>query len=282
MIGDLRSGGEGPYPREAAAHEAEVDGGDDRARCGAPQGAVAVGEHGGQDAGPAQRQGGVDGHAGRHRGRAHQAARRSGGLEGVPAAEEGGDRRRRSAQDPGHRSGHEDVSGHGAGQYPSAVPLTEGVVAPRFTLPSSDGAPRSLDQLTAGGAALLAFFKSTCPVCTLAFPVFGELQRRYGDAVPVVAVSQDPLSTVVPWLSDNGFNGPALDDASEGYAVSKAYEVTTVPTLTLVDDGSVVASSEGWDRDRVNAWARELGERTGRDTAPVSTEDDGRPAFRPG
>jgi peroxiredoxin len=163
------------------------------------------------------------------------------------------------------------------------VPLPPGAEAPAFELPSSDGgAPRSLDDLTAAGAALLAFFKAGCPTCQLAFPVYAEIERRYGDAVPVVAVSQDTLAKTVPWLEDKGFAGVALDDASDGYDVSDAYAVTSVPSLVLVDAGIVVATSEAWDRDRANAWARQLGERTGRDVSPVSREGDGLPAFKPG
>ncbi len=162
------------------------------------------------------------------------------------------------------------------------MPLPPGAPAPSFDLPSADGGRRSLSDLTGRGPALLAFFKTGCPTCQLAFPVYGELERRYGDAVPVVAVSQDSLATTAPWLEAKGFAGPALDDASDRYAVSDAYAVTTVPTLVLVEDGKVAATSEGWDRDRANAWARQLGERTGRDTSPVSTEGDGLPSFKPG
>ncbi len=149
-------------------------------------------------------------------------------------------------------------------------------------MPSAEGGRRSLSDLTARGPALLAFFKTGCPTCQLAFPVYAELERRYGDVVPVVAVTQDSLATTAPWLADKGFAGPALDDASDHYAVSEAYAVATVPTLVLVEDGKVAATSEGWDRDRANAWARQLGERTGRDTSPVSSEGDGLPLFKPG
>jgi peroxiredoxin len=162
------------------------------------------------------------------------------------------------------------------------VPLAPGAEAPAFELPSSDGVTRSLDDLTGAGSALLAFFKTGCPTCQLAFPVYAELERRYGDVVPVVAVSQDALAKTVPWLEDKGFAGVALDDQSDGYAVSEAYAVTTVPTLVLVDGDTVADVSQGWDRDRVNQLARQLGERTGRDRSAVSSEGDGLPAFKPG
>lgn len=163
------------------------------------------------------------------------------------------------------------------------MPLSPGSEAPAFELPSSDsGAPRTLEDVSGGGAALLAFFKTGCPTCQLAFPVYAELERRYGDAVPVVAVSQDALEKTVPWLEDKGFAGLALDDQSDGYAVSEAYAVTTVPTLVLVEENTVADVSQGWDRDRVNDLARRLGERTGRDGTAVSSEGDGLPAFKPG
>ena len=162
------------------------------------------------------------------------------------------------------------------------MPLAPGSPAPAFELPSSDGTSRSLTDLAAGGTALLAFFKTGCPTCQLAFPVYAELERRYGDAVPVVAVTQDSLDRTVPWLKEKGFAGPVLEDESGGYAVSEAYGVATVPTLVLVEDAKVAATSEAWDRDQVNAWAGQLAERTGRDASPVSVDGDGRPAFKPG
>lgn len=155
--------------------------------------------------------------------------------------------------------------------------------APAFSLPASDGSPRSLRDLTSNGPALLVFFKTTCPTCKLAFPVYGEVERRYGDSIPVVAVAQDPLMNATSLARELQFEGLVLDDASDRYAASAAYGVETVPTLVLVDgDGTVVHVSEGWDRDGVNALAEQLGELAGRTTDPVSTENDGLPAFKPG
>lgn len=162
------------------------------------------------------------------------------------------------------------------------MPLPAGAVAPSFELPDGSGTPRSLDELTAAGPALLAFFKTGCPTCRLAFPVLGELERRYGDAVPVVAVSQTDLAATLPWLVEHGFAGPVLDDERGRFLVSAAYRVGSVPTLVLVDGGRVAATSEAWDRDRMNRWAADLGALTGRPAPPVSTEGDGRPAFKPG
>lgn len=162
------------------------------------------------------------------------------------------------------------------------MPLAAGAEAPDFTLPDGDGSDRSLAELTAKGPALLVFFKTSCPVCKMAFPVYSELARRYGDEIPVVAVSQNPEDEAVTWLEDVGFEGTFLLDDADGHPTSKAYEITSVPTLVLVEDAKVVAVAEGWDRQRANAFASDLGERTGRDTSPVSVKTDGRPPWRPG
>ncbi len=161
--------------------------------------------------------------------------------------------------------------------------LDPGTVAPDFRLPGGDGEPHGLGDLTAVGPALLIFFKCSCPTCRLAFPVYGELARRYGDAVPVVAVSQDPVVQARGWLDENGFPGLVLDDAAGHYATSRAFGIEAVPTMVLVDgERTVVRVSAGWDRDGVNDMAAALGRITGRSGDPVSTEADGRPVFKPG
>lgn len=162
------------------------------------------------------------------------------------------------------------------------MPLAVGTTAPPFKLLDGTGTPRKLDQFTDVGPTLLAFFKTSCPTCSLAFPVIAELERRYGDAAPVVAVTQSTLATTLPWLAEAGFAGPVLDDERGRFEVSAAYGIRSVPTLVLVDDGQVVATSEGWDRDRMNRWAADLGALTGRHGSPVTVEGDGRPLYKPG
>ncbi len=164
--------------------------------------------------------------------------------------------------------------------------LPPGSPAPGFDLPQAGAGtgPRlSLAELTRAGPALLAFFKTSCPVCRMSFPVWGELARRYGDAVAVAAVSQDPLAGARRWLDEAGFPAPVLDD-SDAFATSAAYQVETVPALVLVGaDGQVLAESQGWDRDWANAWDRELAALAARESpGALSTPGDGLPPQRPG
>lgn len=163
--------------------------------------------------------------------------------------------------------------------------MAPGSVAPDFELPAA-GAGRptlGLGDLVAGMPAVLAFFKTSCPVCRLSFPVWAELRRRYRPAVAAAAVSQDSLGKARRWLDGLGYDGVVLDD-SAGYGVSGAFGVRTVPTLVLVGtDRQVVDTLEGWDRTQANAWDLALAERTGiPSTGPLSDPADGLPESRPG
>ena len=163
------------------------------------------------------------------------------------------------------------------------MPLPTGTPAPAFRLRRDDGTEVQLAELTGDTGALLAFFKTTCPTCATAFPVYGRLAAEYGDAVPVVAIAQDPGGVARSWLDTQGFGGPVLDDAATGYAVSRAFAITVVPTLVFVEpDGTVGDATQAWDRDVTNAWAAQLAQRSGRPAVVVSTPADGRPPFRPG
>ncbi|HUQ38656.1 MAG TPA: TlpA disulfide reductase family protein [Acidimicrobiales bacterium] len=160
--------------------------------------------------------------------------------------------------------------------------LAVGTRAPAFELPAEPGGSASLASLTADGPALLAFYKPNCPVCQMSFPVFGEMARRYGGSLPVVAVAQEPLADARTWLDWKGFDGLALSDAPD-WNVSRAFDIESVPTLVLVDGDGVIADVIGaWDKERVNALAARLGELTGGDTAPVTTDNDGLPSYKPG
>lgn len=162
------------------------------------------------------------------------------------------------------------------------TPIAVGEPAPRFVLGQAGGGRRSLQEFTARGPALLVFFKTTCKSSQIALSVYGEIERRYGDVVPVVAIAQDPLGTALPWLADQWFAGPVLTD-NPSYEVSAQYGLEGLPTAVLVGrDGVVLEMLTGWSRDAINSLASRLGRMTARDEGAVSVPDDGRIAFRPG
>ena len=61
------------------------------------------------------------------------------------------------------------------------VLVAAGAKAPAFRLTSLDGSARTLEDILAGGPALLAFFKISCPVCQLTAPYLERLaaNRRF-------------------------------------------------------------------------------------------------------
>ncbi len=161
-------------------------------------------------------------------------------------------------------------------------PVSVGARSPGFALPGAAGEPRKLDDFVGTGPALLVFFKTTCKSSQIAFGLYGEIERRYGDVVPVVAIAQDPFEAARRWLDDRLFGGDLLTDFPK-YRASAAYGLEGLPTAVLVtSSGAVVEAHTGWSRDAINALATRLGRMTARDERPVSTPSDGRIAFRPG
>jgi hypothetical protein len=104
---------------------------------------------------------------------------------------------------------------------------------------------------------LVAIVKRDCPTCRLVAPVLADLAD--GD-VPLTVYSQDD-----PTFPDAV---KVVDDTD--LEVSFALDLETVPTLLRVDDGEIVARTEGWLRSDWEAL-------TGR--APLGS---GLPEYRPG
>ena len=123
------------------------------------------------------------------------------------------------------------------------------------------------------GPVVLAFFKTTCPVCQMAAP---KVQALADSGVRVIAVGEDPPAAITSYNDRHGQKITTLTEAAP-HEVSAAYGLDTVPTLVLVDDdGTIRDTAESWDRD---AWNR-LAEAAG--APPVSDDADGLPPFRPG
>ena len=120
---------------------------------------------------------------------------------------------------------------------------------------------------------MLAFFKTTCPVCQMAAP---KVQALAGAGVRVVAVGEDAPAEIRSYAERHGQKVPTLSEAAP-YPVSEAFGIDTVPTLFSIDeDGTVRDAVVSWDRDGWNRFAEAAG------GTAVSAEGDGLPPFRPG
>ncbi len=72
-------------------------------------------------------------------------------------------------------------------------------------------------------------------------------------------------------------------DDENGYVVSNAYGLTSVPTIFLIDtDGTVKVSSMGFDKKDLETIAAHLAERKKISRAPLFLPDEVVPANKPG
>lgn len=134
--------------------------------------------------------------------------------------------------------------------------LQAGDKAPAFETKDLNGESRSLDQLLARGPALLCFFKVTCPTCQFTFPF---LERLHQGGAPVIAVAQNGADETREFNREFGITFPALLD-QDGYPISDAFGISTVPSLFLVArDGTVSVALEGFVKREMEALGRQFG-----------------------
>jgi peroxiredoxin len=133
--------------------------------------------------------------------------------------------------------------------------LQAGQPAPDFSLELLDkGAAHgtaNLGKLLPGGPVLLAFFKSTCPVCQMTLPFLERIHSgRAPGSLEIYGVSQDDAETTQEFAGEFGINFPMLLDTEEsGYPASNAYGIAHVPSLFLVQrDGTIARSMEGFNK----------------------------------
>jgi peroxiredoxin len=147
------------------------------------------------------------------------------------------------------------------------VLVAVGAKAPAFRLTSLDGSARTLQDILAGGPALLAFYKISCPVCQLTAPYLQRLAANH--AVQVIGISQDDAKATHGFRERFGVTFPTLLDlSSEGYPASNAYGITSVPSLFLLErDGTVTRSFNGFSKRDFE----EIGARAG--VSPFGPDD---------
>src|SRR2546421_12950450 len=100
--------------------------------------------------------------------------------------------------------------------------LEAGVRAPEINLPTLDGKEFSLNQALKRGPAVFAFFKTSCPVCQLAFPYLERIYKAYNASgkFTFVGVSQHKASATKD--SNSGFrvSFPTLMHDTTRYSAS--------------------------------------------------------------
>jgi peroxiredoxin len=136
--------------------------------------------------------------------------------------------------------------------------LQRGSRAPDFRLPLLDGGETTLAGILARGPVLLAFFKTSCPVCQLTFPFLDRVHAAtLPGALQIYGVSQNDPEDTREFNQEFGVTFPTLLDSEEsGFPVSNAYGISSVPTLFLVERGGAISQVvEGWQRKHIEGLA---------------------------
>lgn len=161
--------------------------------------------------------------------------------------------------------------------------ILAGNIAPGFSLKALDGKTYSLGTLMERGPVVVAFFKISCPVCQFTFPFLQRLYKLYGgDKVTFLGVSQNDARDTKKFAEEYGATFPMLMD-EEGYPVSNAYGLTSVPTIFLIDsEGTVKVSSMGFVKNDLEGIAAELAQTRKLAAAPLFLPGESVPAIKPG
>src|SRR5277367_4564811 len=163
--------------------------------------------------------------------------------------------------------------------------IVAGNMAPELSLKALDGKEYSLQKLMQQGPVVAAFFKVSCPVCQFTFPFLERLFKRYGgDGATFLGISQDDARDTKDFAKEFGVTFPVLlDEKKNGYPVSNAYGLTSVPTIFLVEtDGAVKISCMGFDKKDLESIAAALAEHKRIVPAVLFRADEAVPAHKPG
>src|ERR1035437_1485733 len=100
-------------------------------------------------------------------------------------------------------------------------PLDTGSPSPDFHLAPLGGGNITLAEILAGGPALLAFFKISCPICQLTFPFLERIHAA--GTLRIYGVSQNDARDTRDFNEDFGITFPTLLDTGEsGFPASDA------------------------------------------------------------
>jgi peroxiredoxin len=133
--------------------------------------------------------------------------------------------------------------------------LSAGARAPEFGLELLSGGETTLAEILAGGPALLAFFKISCPVCQMTFPFLERIHAA--GAVRIFGISQNDAADTREFNQEFGVTFPTLLDSEDsGFPVSNGYGISSVPTMFLVEaDGRIANVIEGWRKKEMESLA---------------------------
>jgi len=159
------------------------------------------------------------------------------------------------------------------------TPLEPGNPIPKIELQDE----RGHSTLLPGKESLLAFFKTTCPTCEMAWP-FLERIRQIGQAgkLRLVAVSQDGVRETQEFNRRLGIGVSTLYDPPP-WKASETLGLSTVPTFLLVSpDGMIRDWAIGFQKEKMEAFAARAAELAQRPVWPLFRPGENVPEMKPG
>jgi peroxiredoxin len=164
--------------------------------------------------------------------------------------------------------------------------IAAGEQAPAFSLNSTDGQKRSLQDALARGPVLAAFFKVSCPVCQYTFPFVERLHKQLRLAgakdVQIWGVVQDSASSGRGFAKEYGVTFPILVD-EEPYHTSLDYGLNYVPTLFLIGaHGRVEMTGDGFSKADLLTLHKRLADHYGVKLPALFLPADRVPEYKPG
>lgn len=84
-----------------------------------------------------------------------------------------------------------------------------------------------------GKPLVMNFWYLHCPPCINEIPSFAELDKKYGNKINLIAISQDPKKQVLEFLAKHGFKAEIVAD---GLAFIDKYNVGSGYPFTLIID----------------------------------------------
>jgi hypothetical protein len=140
--------------------------------------------------------------------------------------------------------------------------------------------PVTLATLTVAGPALLLFVNEDCPTSALALRRLGPLAAGWEQAgLTCTVIFEDPLEVAIRVARRCGWTGRVVAQPPP-YETSRSYELTSVPTLFLIDGAErIIGQVTGWDQPAIAAVIGKAAAEAGKRLSPPPADQ---PLRKPG